>query len=199
MWFLHGLLVSHFLFSAAAGHNTVIPTKIWKNKPSLIKWLQAANKKISIARKLRAVPGLGGKPESRAVATLNTSMDSQEGVHLAIVRPFVHSQINALVSSFDDWNKYPLGKNSCAGNSIDVILSFSGVDNNSIESVDVYEAFAKITSLHADTYEWGGCVHSVELMFADIPPNEDLYSDYHSGDGGKNKYWVNGPNRQVCV
>lgn len=207
MWYLLGLLFFHFTLIAATSTNTVIPEEKWNDTPSIMQRLQNVNKKISVARKLRAAPGLGGHPESmsvghpesKSVATINTFVTRDDGVHLAIVRPFAYSQMSALMSSFDEWNKYPLGRNSCAGYSTDIILSFSGEDNNSLESKDVYEVFAAIQSLHANTHKWGGCVHSVELMFADIPASEDVYSNYHSMEGGKNKHWVNGPNRQVCV
>lgn len=119
-----------------------------------------------------------------------------KNISLAIARPFVYGQTDALVSSFEDWELFPLSENGCAdyGN-IGLVLSFSRQDEPNLYK-DVHDAFETIKAFRDQTNGWGGCISEVDLMFAGLSIEEDLYSDYDDKEEGE-ILWVNGPNRQV--
>mmetsp|Transcript_26422 Transcript_26422/g.55787 ORF Transcript_26422/g.55787 Transcript_26422/m.55787 type:complete len:542 (-) Transcript_26422:97-1722(-) len=145
-------------------------------------------------------PLMATSSDSVSVAT-DSESESDKTLSIAIGRPFAVHQIDELVASFDEWKTFPLSRHGCknfeigsSSNRIGLVLSFPR-EGDPHRYPEVYEAYKKIQEMWRETNGWGGCISSVDLMFANIDKEYDIYANFFDKEEGYYN-WVNGPNRQ---
>ena len=151
-----------------------------------------------VARDILA-PNTGEWLQKEVVGNVNSfpnttfrSTDLVRHKNLAVVRTFCPNDIDDLVVSFDDWNKFtPCRESHKKENySADVFLIFS---QNLSESKEAMDAIAKLYEIFKATNGWNGCFENIYAIDVNIESSMDLYLP---SEQMENAFWVNGPNRQ---